>query len=354
MPDILITPSSGTIRFSQNISDNAANIALSGSSIILSSTSGNININALSGVLINEIPVSTSGHIHTSSNITDFNSSVSGLLSTITNSGDNRVLTSTGSSLGINAESNLTFDGTLLNTIGSGNFTSDISASRFISSQSTADEGGEIVLARPSTNTAISGSVTIDVFQNKLRLFETTSSTRGYHLDLTEGANSAGTPLINKSLAFYTASDGQPPASNFATLDTRNSIMVLDFDAANTEYTVFAGVVPRNANLASGLKVIINWTATSATTGNCVWQAEFMDMDHDLDNITWGTATTATATTNATSGISNVTTITLLSSALDGLVAGEFFLLRIARLGGNGSDTMLGDAELISVSVEAV
>ncbi len=133
MPDILITPSSGTIRFSQNISDNAANIALSGSSIILSSTSGNININALSGVLINEIPVSTSGHIHTSSNITDFNSSVSGLLSTITNSGDNRVLTSTGSSLGINAESNLTFDGTLLNTIGSGNFTSDISASRFIS-----------------------------------------------------------------------------------------------------------------------------------------------------------------------------------------------------------------------------
>jgi hypothetical protein len=44
----------------------------------------------------------------------NFNSSVSGLLPTVANSGDNRVLTSTGSSLGINAESNLTFNGSLL------------------------------------------------------------------------------------------------------------------------------------------------------------------------------------------------------------------------------------------------
>ena len=287
------------------------------------------------------IPVSVSGHTHTSSNITDFNSSVSGLLPTIANSGDNRILTNTGSPFGINAESNLTFDG------------QNLSSPYFLATYASGDEGGEIQLAKPPSGT-LAGGVTIDAYQNKLRFFEQGGSARGYYLDLTEAANSAGTPLINKSLAFYTASDGQPPASNFATLDTRNSIMVLDFDAASTEYTVFAGVMPRNANLASGLKVIINWTATSATTGNCVWQAEFMDMDHDLDNITWGTATTATATTNATSGISNVTTITLLSSALDGLVAGEFFLLRIARLGGNGSDTMLGDAELISVSVEAV
>jgi len=47
--------------------------------------------------------------------VSNFNSSVSGLLPTIANSGDNRILTSTGSSVGINAESNLTFDGTNLN-----------------------------------------------------------------------------------------------------------------------------------------------------------------------------------------------------------------------------------------------
>jgi hypothetical protein len=58
------------------------------------------------------------GHTHTSSNITDFNSSVSGLLPTVANSGDNRILTSTGTSNGINAENNLTFDGSLLSVSG--------------------------------------------------------------------------------------------------------------------------------------------------------------------------------------------------------------------------------------------
>jgi hypothetical protein len=52
------------------------------------------------------------------SGATVFNSSVSGLLPTIANSGDNRVLTSDGTSTGINAESNLTFNGSLLSVSG--------------------------------------------------------------------------------------------------------------------------------------------------------------------------------------------------------------------------------------------
>jgi hypothetical protein len=69
-----------------------------------------INISA-PGLTLNNINVSVSGHTHTASEITDFNASVSGLLPTIANSGDNRILTSDGTSTGINAESNLTFDG---------------------------------------------------------------------------------------------------------------------------------------------------------------------------------------------------------------------------------------------------
>jgi hypothetical protein len=63
-----------------------------------------------SGLTLNGITVSVSGHTHTSSDITNFNSSVSGLLPVIANSGNNRVLTSDGTSTGINAESYLTFD----------------------------------------------------------------------------------------------------------------------------------------------------------------------------------------------------------------------------------------------------
>ena len=66
----------------------------------------------------NGVVVSVNGHTHTVSSITDFNSSVNSLLPTIANSGDNRILTSTGSTVGINAESGATFDGTNFNVTG--------------------------------------------------------------------------------------------------------------------------------------------------------------------------------------------------------------------------------------------
>jgi hypothetical protein len=156
-----------------------------------------------------------------------------------------------------------------LHVIGSGLFSSDINANRFISSQSSGDEGGEILLNKPATNSSISGNLTIDLWQNRLRIFETTGSNRGYYLDITEGAATAGTPLKTKTLRLFTALDNQPPASAFATLDTRNSIAVLDFDDTTEESAVFVGVVPDNANLASGLSVRIHWMATTATSGNC-------------------------------------------------------------------------------------
>jgi hypothetical protein len=84
-----------------------------------SQTSGVFVTTAINnGLYVNGVQVSVSGHAHTSSNITDFNSSVSGLLPVIANSGDNRILTSTGSTVGVNAESNLTFDGNLLSVSG--------------------------------------------------------------------------------------------------------------------------------------------------------------------------------------------------------------------------------------------
>jgi hypothetical protein len=69
------------------------------------SSSGNF-----SELLVNGTAVSVSGHTHTSDNIIDFNTAVSGLLPTIANSGDNRLLTSDGTSTGINAESDFTFN----------------------------------------------------------------------------------------------------------------------------------------------------------------------------------------------------------------------------------------------------
>jgi len=64
----------------KSILDITGNANISG---VLSAISGNFNSN----LYINNIPVSVSGHNHLSSNITDFNSSVSGLLPSVTGTG---------------------------------------------------------------------------------------------------------------------------------------------------------------------------------------------------------------------------------------------------------------------------
>lgn len=62
--------------------------------------------------------------------------------------------------------------------------------------QSIGDEGGEIFLSKPVTNTTLTDGVTIDVYQNKLRFFEAGGTARGYYIDITNGAGGAGTNLV--------------------------------------------------------------------------------------------------------------------------------------------------------------
>jgi hypothetical protein len=156
-----------------------------------------------------------------------------------------------------------------------------------------------------------------------------------------------------KSLARFTPLDNQPPASNFATLDTRNSVALLDFDDATDEAVVFVGVISQGAILTSGIMVRIFWAASTATSGDCVWSAEFEDTSgHDIDSDGFDTATTATTTTSGTSGVVNVTEITC--TTIDSLSAGDAFRVKISRDANNGSDTMTGDAELVAVELQQV
>lgn len=298
----------------------------------------------------------------TSTNITNFDSAVNSLLPTISNNSDNRILTSTGTSTGINAEANLTFNGSSLSVTGSGSFSGnvtsssgDISGVNLISTNSGVSEGGEIRLAKPASGSTLNGNVHIDVFENRLRIFESGSPNRGFYLDITEGASTVGTPLRQKSFAVFTARDHHPPAASYATLDTRNSILVLDFDDAVTEIVYFVGVIPESVNTSSGLDVRINWSAASVTTttNNCNWESAFIKMPFDLDAFPTPTAVTSASTANSTNGSQSIATLSHTSSQIDSLTSGDFFLLRISRLGGSAADNMAGDAELISVEVRS-
>jgi len=177
--------------------------------------------NFTQNVLVNGTGVSISGHQHVSSDITNFNSTVSGLLPTIANSGNNRVLLSTGSPYGISA-TNYTFptsDGTsgqTLVTNGSGAINwsniNNISRGSFNLSQSSG------------TFTVNNGYVigSLDVYYNGVKLLSGTdyTATNGSTFTLTNSAVSGdvveyfGTNTIssinaNTTTASVTASAGQ-------------------------------------------------------------------------------------------------------------------------------------------------
>ena len=155
----------------------------------------------------------------------------------------------------------------------------------------------------------------------------------------------------SKTYAIFKPQDNQPPTGNFATIDTRNTIFVLDFDAATDESAIFTSIMPEAAILASGLKIRIHWVADTATTGSCRWGAQLERMNTDLDSDSFDTAVTAGSTTNGTAGIITTTEIPL--SNIDGLVSGEAYRLKIFRDadGTSGTDDMTGDAQLVAVEV---
>ena len=154
-----------------------------------------------------------------------------------------------------------------------------------------------------------------------------------------------------KTYSVFTSTDNQPPATAFATLDTRNSVAVLDFDDTTDESAVFVGVIPEAASLGSGLKIRLHWAATTATSGDCIWDVSLERMTTDIDSDSFDTIASATATTNGTSGILTVTEITL--TTIDSVTAGDGYRLKVTRDADNASDTMSGDAELVVVEVRS-
>jgi hypothetical protein len=154
-----------------------------------------------------------------------------------------------------------------------------------------------------------------------------------------------------KTIRQLTPRDAQPTATNFATSDTRNSIAVLDFDGGSTnEETTFVGTIPEAAVLTSGIIVRIKWMASTATSGNCRWGAQWEREGTDLDADSFDTATEAHTATNGTSGIETTTELTC--TTIDSLAVGERYRLKVYRdASDTTNDTMSGDAELIAIEL---
>ena len=105
----------------------------------------------------------------------------------------------------------------------------------FASLQSTGDEGGQIDLATSATNQSlVGGLVSIDIFQNKLRIFEAGGTNRGVYIDLANGASTGvGTNLLAPSNSTDGWARGQANAS-FAAANSTASYANSAFAQANS------------------------------------------------------------------------------------------------------------------------
>ena len=101
--------------------------------------------------------------------------------------------------------------GLLETKIGAAAATGTASGTYLVSTNASGDEGGEVQLAKPPNGT-LSGGVTIDAYQNKLRIFEQGGSARGVSIDLTKAPAGVGAELVWKA-------SGYVDAGQFVTLD---------------------------------------------------------------------------------------------------------------------------------------
>lgn len=160
------------------------------------------------------------------------------------------------------------------------------------------------------------------------------------------------------TLIIFRPQDNEPPTTNYATFDTRNSVPVLDFDAATDESAVFGGVLPNNYG-GGGLTVTLVWMATSATSGGVSWDVSIEahpDDAFDIDADGFAAANNSgSATTASATGEQQYTNIMFTDGAdMDSLAAGESFRIKVTRDANatTATDDMAGDAELMRVIIK--
>lgn len=160
------------------------------------------------------------------------------------------------------------------------------------------------------------------------------------------------TPLL--TYARFKPYDNIPFGTTYPAFNTRGSygLPVLDCPDAATTDCLFSDIMPQNANLGSGLTVLIKFTAHTATSGNVRWQVAFGRLNSSIATATFDTAGLVTQATNGT--IDSIATATVSAlTTINGITAGDLYVCKVSRLGNDGADSMTDTAQLCSVEIRS-
>jgi len=159
--------------------------------------------------------------------------------------------TSIGNSIITDDGTNVTISG---NEIVSGSFSGNV----LFSTQSSGDEGGQLDLFVPQTNTTLSGTtISLDIYQNRFRIFESSSPNRGVYIDLSTTSNGVGTNLLSNS------SFVQITANTTTTNLTYTDVAGLSITPSTTGVYEFIVVLFTGSDTAAGMRIGMSVPASS-------------------------------------------------------------------------------------------
>lgn len=126
------------------------------------------------------------------------------------------------------------------------------------------------------------------------------------------------------------------------------------FAATGTELLFFQGQLPHAYAEYTGITPHVHWMKTTSASGNVVW--EFAYKKARIGEVMDAAFTTVTASTTVNGTPDNDTADEHLITSFGEMEEGSFeisdmLLMKVSRLGGDGSDTYAADARLIEFDI---